>query len=213
MRILTVGDSFTYGEELDDLTNAWPTLLAQKLNYSLTNLAIPGGGNNQMVRKVIENYQEYDLIIIAWSHYARIEFADEHGIYDTWPGHLGRSFINSLEYRHKLIEYINRHHNDRYLYNQYLNNIILLQNFLKQQTKQYIMLDSFGNNNSLRAARLSNKIVNQLDLTYYIGWPNESMMDWTFNTPMGPGGHFLEEGHAKVADKIYEHIRHLGWVS
>jgi hypothetical protein len=38
------------------------------------------------------------------------------------------------------------------------------------------------------------------------------MMDWTYNTPKGPGGHFLEEGHAIVADKIYEHIRSLGWI-
>jgi hypothetical protein len=39
------------------------------------------------------------------------------------------------------------------------------------------------------------------------------MMEWTYRTPQGPGGHFLEQGHAIVADKIYEHIRNLSWIS
>jgi hypothetical protein len=39
------------------------------------------------------------------------------------------------------------------------------------------------------------------------------MMEWTYETPQGPGGHFLEQGHVIVADKINEYIRHLGWVS
>ena len=210
MRLLTVGDSFTYGEELDELTNAWPVLLSRKLDYSLTNLGMPSGGNTQMVRKVIENYHDFDLIIIAWSHFARIEIADESGVYDTWPGHTGKLFVNDLAYRQKLIEYIRRYFNDRYLYNQYLINIILLQNFLNYQNKRYIMIDAFGNN---IYRSLTTSIESQIDATYYLGWPNESMMEWTHSTPKGTGGHFLEEGHAIVADKIYEYIRNLGWVS
>jgi hypothetical protein len=38
-------------------------------------------------------------------------------------------------------------------------------------------------------------------------------MEWTYGTPRGPRGHFLEQGHEIVADKIYEYIRHLGWIS
>ena len=71
------------------------------------------------------------------------------------------------------------------------------------------MLNAFGNNNY----RKNNTVVDQIDSTYYIGWPNETMMEWTYGTPQGPGGHFLEQGHQRVADKIYEHIRYLGWVS
>jgi hypothetical protein len=39
------------------------------------------------------------------------------------------------------------------------------------------------------------------------------MAEWTRGVQKGPGGHFLDDGHKKVADKINEHIRHLGWVS
>jgi hypothetical protein len=38
-------------------------------------------------------------------------------------------------------------------------------------------------------------------------------MEWTFGSDQGPKGHFLEQGHEIVANKIYEHIRHLSWIS
>jgi hypothetical protein len=57
------------------------------------------------------------------------------------------------------------------------------------------------------------QLVNQIDSIYYLGWPNETMMEWTYGCSKGPGDHFLEQGHEVVANKIYEHIRHLGWIS
>lgn len=209
MRVLTVGDSFTYGEELSDLNNAWPFLLGNRLGYEVTNLAKPGSGNTRMVRTVVEQAADYDLIIVAWSHYARIEFADEYGIYDTWPGHRGRMFVGDLSFRTELMDYINHYHSDDYLYKQYLLNIILLQSYTQRINKKLIVLDSFGN--AIKRT-LYNLLTSQIDTQYFVGWPNESMMNWTYPTPHGPGGHFLEEGHAKVADKIYEHIRSLGWI-
>ena len=86
MRLLTVGDSFTYGEELAELTSAWPFLLGDKLGYEITNLAKPGSGNTRMVRHCVEQSDNYDIAIIAWSHFARFEMADENGFYDLWPG-------------------------------------------------------------------------------------------------------------------------------
>jgi hypothetical protein len=89
-------------------------------------------------------------------------------------------------------------------------NIVLLQNFLKQHNKKYVMLDAFGNT---KLRHLNTELTKQIDTTYYLGWPAESMMEWTFGSDQGPNGHFLEKGHSIVADKIYEHIRHLGWIS
>lgn len=211
MKLLTVGDSFTYGDELSDRSLAWPTLVADELGYELTNLALPSGGNTQVVRRVVENYQHADLVIIAWSHFARMEFADNLGVYDTWPGHSGIMFTGELSYRTELFKYLNRYYSDAYLYNQYLINIILLQNLLKQNNKRYLMLDAFGNNKEYQ--KLATGLVDQIDTSYYLGWPTETMMEWTNGCPRGPYGHFLEQGHQIVADKINEHIRNLGWVS
>jgi hypothetical protein len=211
MKLLTVGDSFTYGEELAEISDAWPYLLADLIGYELDNLARPGSGNSRMVRNCVEQHNNYDLIIVAWSHFARIETADENGFYDLWPGCDAGAHKAYSPWRKELIEYTNRHHSDEYLYNQYLLNIILLQNYLTANNKRYIMLDSFGNHQANQ--RWHNQLVGQIDTRYYIGWPNESMMEWTYKTPQGPRGHFLEQGHKQVAEKIYEHIRHLSWVS
>ena len=209
MKLLTVGDSFTYGEELRNLNNAWPYLLGNKLGYAVDNLAKAGSGNTRMIRHAVEQINNYDLIIIAWSHFARTELADENGFYDLWPGCSTLPHKEFSSWRSDVINYYSKHHNDQYLYNQYLINIVLIQQYLKFNNKKYIMLDTFDNNNY----RKNNTVVDQIDPTYYVGWPTTTMMEWTHRTPQGPKGHFLEQGHAIVADKIYEHIRHLGWFS
>jgi hypothetical protein len=218
MKLLTIGDSFTYGDELLDRTNAWPYLLAKELGCELTNLGQPGAGNTSIVRKVIENSDEADIVIVAWSHFARIEVADENGIYDIWPGNAGNLFSGNLAYRHDLLKYINNHHNDLYLYSQSLINIILIQEYFLQHNKRYLMLDSFNESYNEELPReelkkLSGHLLNRINSDYYLGWPNESMMEWTYGCHKGPRGHFLEDGHKRVADKINEHIRNLSWVS
>jgi len=212
MKLLTVGDSFTYGDELSDKNDAWPNLLSKMIGYELTNLAKPGSGNTGIVRQCIEHANNYDMIIIAWSHFARIEFADEFGVYDTWPGHRGITFINNLQFRKNLMTYITNYHNDNYLHNQWLINIILLQNYLKINNKKYIMLDAFSNGPP-NEDKNNNELSHQIDKKFYLGWPYHSMMEWTYGYAKGPNGHFLEDGHKRVAEKINEYIRNLGWVS
>jgi hypothetical protein len=213
MKLLTVGDSFTYGEELVDTSSTWPNLLANKLGYNLNNLAKPGSGNTRMVRHCVEQIKNYDLVIIAWSHFARIEMADENGFYDLWPGSSPLPHKIYSPWREEVINYINRHHSDEYLYKQYLLNIILLQHFLKANGKRYIMLDSFGNHQANERTSDTNKhLLDQIDSTYYVGWPKESMMEWTYGVKNGPYGHFLEEGHTRIAEKIYYHLEKLSWV-
>jgi hypothetical protein len=213
MRLLTVGDSFTYGDELEDITSAWPFLLATKLEYQLDNKGRPAVGNTSMIRTAVENVDNYDFIIIAWSHFARTETADELGVYNIWPGCTQEIYKISHPWRGDLINYINRHHNDQYLYRQYLLNIILIQNFLKNNNKRYLMLDAFGNNLHRDRRVINTDLTAQIDTKYFVGWPTTTMMEWTWGVEQGPHGHFLELGHRKVAEKIYTHMEQLSWVS
>ena len=213
-RLLTVGDSFTYGEELAELTSAWPFLLSNKLGFEVTNLAKPGSGNTRMVRHCVEQVNNYDIAIIAWSHFARIEMADENGFYDLWPGGGTLPHKQYSPWRWEIIDYFSRHHNDDYLYRQYLLNIVLLQNFLKSNNKRYIMLDSFGNHQvNARTTDKNKDLLDQIDSRYYVGWPDNTMMEWTYGCEIGPRGHFLEDGHIRVAEKIYQRMEQLSWVS
>lgn len=211
MKLLTVGDSFTYGEELSNRDYAWPNLLASKLGYELTNLAEPARGNTFITRKVIKNCKNVDLVVVAWSHWARTEFSDDIGTYDIWPG-CNLQAHNHQPWRKKLIKYYSQYNNDDYLLNQFLINVILLQSYLESQNKKYIMMTTFGQLMPF-ISRLDLELFLQVKTTNYIDWPYQSMMEWTYGVEQGPGGHFLEDGHQIVADKIYEHIRHLGWIS
>jgi hypothetical protein len=204
MKLLTIGDSFTCGEELVDVSKSWPNLLADRLDYELTNLALPSKGNSYMVRTCIEHAGDYDLTIIAWSHFARIEFADEWGVFDIWPGSNSKVFSHiDVKHRQELVKYITKFYSDEYLYNQYLINVIAAQNYLRN--KSYIFLDAFGNNAGRSIG--NQQLHEQIDSGHYLGWPNNTMMEWTYNCPQGPNGHFLEQGHRIVADKLYEYIR------
>jgi hypothetical protein len=205
MRLLTVGDSFTYGEELaDPQTSAWPVLLGNKLGYEVTNLAKPGSGNTRMVRHVVEQV-------------GRFEMADEAGCYDIWPGcnNKAQYKLNS-SWRWDQIDYFSRHHDDYYLYRQYLTNILLLQGFLTAHKKRYVMMDTFGNNYdpNLTISMLREKnldLMNKVHRRYFIGWPEETMMEWTYGCQQGEKGHFLEDGHTVIAEKIVKFMEQATW--
>lgn len=216
--ILAVGDSFTYGEELSDRNLAYPAVLGNKLGANVVNMGLPGGGTKQIVRNVIEykiSLKPLDLVVIGWSSPGRTEFADEAGTFDIWPGYQGIKFYESNPWRLKLLEYFNRYHNERWLYKNYLFDIITTQAFLKQHNIKYVMTVTFTNEHYHKNLYHDMRVIaNLIDRTYFIDWPNAGMAEWVGEeTPRGPRGHFLEQGHEIVAERIYEHIRHLGWVS
>ena len=206
--MLAAGDSFTYGEELKDRNNCWASLVSEKLDLALVNLGAPGGSNYRAVRLLMEqDLTNVELVCVGWSHFDRMEVSDELGTYDTWPGGYRKKYREEAPWRSDLIDYISRHHNDDHLYLQYLMNIVLVQSWLKVNNIKYVMMDAFGNHQDPRRhADKFKLLVSQIDKPNYLGWPIESMIEWTSHTPQG-WGHFLDEGHRIVADKILNHLQ------
>lgn len=210
--VLTVGDSFTYGEELSDRNNAWPYLVAASLNATIDNQGAPATGNTSIVRNTLDNIVSTtpaDLVIISWSSPGRIEFSDDEGTFDTWPGYMGRQFIGRQPWREDLVDYVSRYHNDKYLYKQYLTNIVLLQSLLTLHNIKYIMLDIASNNyyeNTCTHDFLDLKKL--IDRTTYLP---QGMAEWTFGCKKGQCGHFLDDGHRIVADRVLAKIKEMDW--
>ena len=206
MLLYTIGDSFTYGEELPDpATQAWPVLLSDKLKYDLVNRGKPGRGNNYMVKDVIKQIPKLkpDLVIVAWTSCGRMEFADQHSVYDISPG-WNRRFEKSYPHREALMKYITSHNNELHQYRCWLRSVILLQDFLKLRNINYRFVNTFDNHElNKKYAKVSQEYVELIDIKQFLGWPDTSMMEWMMDCPKGPGGHPLELGHARIADAIF----------
>lgn len=211
MKILAVGDSFTYGFELDSQDCAWPNVLAGKFGATVTNLGKPGGGNTQIVRNIVEQAAIHDLVVVGWASPGRVEFASELGPFDVWPGWSGRSTDLSQPTAAKIVTEV---HNPNYLFRQFLINIILTQSYLHNVGIRYLMSTTQGETEYYyKTFKDQNQdLLAKIDYTRFIEWPTNGMSEWTFGSTKGPRGHFLEDGHLLVADKFYEHIGNLGWL-
>ena len=220
MNILTLGDSFTYGEELASPgESGWPQQLANKLGASLINLGLPGNSNPAIVRQLLSHcthtYNETpDLVVIGWSSPGRTEHSDISGNFNIWPGYSGNLFKEHHPWREDILSYINRYHNDDYLFETFLQQIILVQNFLANHKIPYLMLNTGGNEYYKNTfSKKFGYYSHLLNVDNFIGWPTVGMAEWVGKSPKGPNGHFLEDGHQIVAEKIYEYLGNSGRVS
>lgn len=212
MKLLAVGDSFTWGEELADQNQSWPHQLGQILgNWSVINLGKKGSGNTGILRRAMQNVDAADLIVIGWSSFYRIEWSDFTGEYDIWPGY--RPPAGSPGHRRQLGSFIDKYHDDHYLYNEYLIKILTAQTFFPAYGKRVLMFDFFNNVNYRHHGDRS--LLNKINDQIFIDWPNKSAMEWIEGRDeyKAPKGHLNEAGHCLVANRINEHIRNIGWFS
>ena len=80
MRILSFGDSFTYGYGMPDCNNyspapsllAYPQLLAHKFKCGVLNLASPGASNKEIWNIILQSkVKSGDIVTIMWSAFDR----------------------------------------------------------------------------------------------------------------------------------------------
>ena len=212
--ILAIGDSYTAGAELTAPDrSAWPTILANKLNCAVTNLGLPGGSNDRIFRLAIEHSltPKYDLIICAWTDVSRLDLVLN-----------GNEFpITSASVWHHerfpwLKEYYANHHEDHHATKTWLAKVLALQGYFKNKNQRYIfanMQSNFEYKKYYSELGLT-PFTDQIDTSNYLGWSiGEGMTVWQGDAPKGPNGHPLELGHKRIAEKYYEHIRHIGWIS
>jgi len=187
------------------------------LMHPTTNLGKQACSNLRIIKKTMSCVfrGDADLIIIAFTNPERTDFIDKQGVFSVWPGRN----IQRLEYtRAKIINYINEIYVEGKTVNWYqrnwLRDVILLQNFLQQNNQKYIMVQSHmsqWNNYVFKDQNLD--LTSKIDTTYFVGWPYDGFTEWAHGSKEGPGGHFLEDGHKIVAEKIYAYIGRFGWFS
>jgi lysophospholipase L1-like esterase len=219
MTILAIGDSFTFGAELPDVPTtlglsgrhfwneqtlasidvktsqfAWPELLAKKLNQKVNNLSAVGGSNDRIFRIAVNesSLSRYDLVICAWTSLGRLDlwFNGEECMISpnvpVWPW---------------VKIYYSDHYNKLQEQQKWLSQLICLQSYFQQKNQKYIFVNALKNNIDPGY----NHLVQQLDPRYFVNWSG-SFWNWCKDLPCGPGGHFLEEGHQLVAERLYKFL-------
>lgn len=215
MSILTVGCSFTAGAELSNpAESAWPMLIGKSNNRSVKNLGLSGASNDRTFRLVVEEtaQQRFDLVVVQWTEPSRIEIWNEHTrrlvnvnvgkMFSTMPG------FEWLE------TYYQNHYDDFHAHKKWATQIISLQGYLKSIDQPYVMVSLNGLDQRLYTGAWSSVkyLWDGVDTKHYPGWPFEGIYMWQGDCPRAPGGHPLELGHERIAEKINEHIRNLGWL-
>lgn len=204
--ILTVGDSFTYGSELADRRTAWPYLLGRPVK----NLGLGGSSNDRIFRTVVEetSLTKFDLVVVAWAFPNRKEVFNNT---TKAPICINYTHEDKLPW---VRDYFKFNYDKDFAFRQWLTQIVALQGYLKSIGQKYIFCNVAGlQGDFVKYSGDLEHLLNKINKDFYVGWPYNGMLEWAKYTPIGPGGHFLEEGHKLVADKINEHIRNLGWVS
>lgn len=214
MKILAIGDSFTYGDELPyRLTASWPALVEKTFKCSVRNLGTPGGSNDRFIRQIFEEYKNYDLIILSWTHPGRFEVNIDGKLTSISSGIAEKIHLDwATEYYKKYYSNFDAHF-------KWVTQMLMLQSFFKQTGQKYIFCNTFGTNRTLSQLEqeeylpIMRKMLDDVDSTYYIDGHKFGMLDWVENCPVAPRGHPLELGHQRIAGRINEHIRNLGWLS
>lgn len=213
--IYAIGDSFTYGDELESQEQAWPAILAESINKPVLNRGKPATGNTRIIKRVIDaGINNAEMIIVGWSDCNRQEFADEIGVYDIWAGRNYRAFQKDNTHRIDLIKYLTAYDAPEYYYADWLRKIILIQSFCQTKNIPLVMFIACGANESHAEYHTQFKdLVAQINQTQFVDGMFTSVAEWCYGTPHGPNGHPLKEGHTIIAEKIYEHIRNISGIS
>jgi hypothetical protein len=212
--LYTNGDSFTFGTGVQS-NNTWPSLLAKQLNYELVNDAVPGSSNHRIVRTTLDFLSKHkpNLVVIAWSSYLRTEWPSQALV----PQHIhnvdynDRPIIqvqpNYTKYHkddHGFVELFYKNINKEWLIDNYLNQILLLQSFLKCSKIQYVFVNALDNFDQDFYRKPKSKLVTG----EFLGWPNQCFNQWFNASQRLPDGHLNEQGHLYLTEMILNHVKH-----
>ncbi len=223
------GDSWAYGSELRDQQRLdvkddfapvhdqyrqlhnWAGLLGKYYNLPVINSAWAGGSNQRIVRTALADITDLickkkrPFVIIAWTQLQRFElFNNATGF---WQDFVGPLADNS---QHPIANEIwGKYSSDASDLTQYLQQIILMDAFLKQNRISYIGTNVFRHNWSILEDHAHDpqfashfwQITRKVGLDQHLYNASISQMlaphvDVTY----GPGGHPLELGQQYIAD-------------
>jgi hypothetical protein len=203
-RLVTFGDSYTYGDELiNPAVSAWPVLVADKFSCKLLNLAKPGFSNDAILEQILDqDLNSNDIVVVCFSHYTRLYFEDKLGWFTT---------ITEIEqdqiFREDLSKLLIATVSDEWLFKRWLKQIIYLQEYLKSKDIKFLF--TVANLNDIdvdQRYKSYTALMNQIDKKTFLGNQNQTFEDITKTLPRGEFRHPLEQAHVEFANFLIEYM-------
>ena len=216
--IVTVGCSFTYCQGLDDkLETGWPSLVAKHFNAQLTNLAMPGIGNDTIHRRTYEyifNNLKFEnskpLVIIAWSHINRHEewykarnadpmFDDYHLV--PYPDKMSPIDLYEKVYL--------SHYDEGNYYRKTLLYKLSLISLLESLNIPYIMTDYMSPPSDKTIEKVNKEFSGMCDEVNKNPFRIQDLCDITYGKSKLPCGHETAESMIPVSNYVIDKIKEL----
>ena len=225
------GCSHTYGDDLQDKTQAWPYLLANMLDLECVNNAVSGGSNERIVYQTVKS-NPCKLKVIAWSYIERItRYNPENNFEVNFNPQLSHKlYENDYAFKEYGKLHYGKWYNDLYAFKSWLQQIILLQKYLDNRQQSYIMLNASHNrysryvtdwknfNNSVKDLVCFDNMtddqlyaehceiqqyIDLIDTRRYYNIQDFYITQLNENYPTGKTGHLLEEAQQEIAKRLY----------
>ena len=198
-KIVTAGCSFTYGKGLaDPVTQSWPGQLSEIIGIPAINLGTPAAGNQYITRRIVEHESEHELdntlVIIAWSHWHRVDFCDQYGkVHHMVP--------NARDSGPFVDQIFTEYYNKDYLYQRYLITITMMQSFLDHKRVPYLMFDALNglHNGEYMSNATARNLSRRIDTERFIGFGKGNFDTWTDAADRLSCGHPNARAHAQMA--------------
>lgn len=196
--ILCIGDSFTYGEELDDTRKAWPNLLADSFyGIDVLNLGKSGASNDWIFTTAMERtaWERYIVVIVQWTDPGRLDLRINGDIQGVNPV---TKRLNGND-KKWLDKYYKEFYDDEYAWRRTLTQIIALQNHFKKQQQHYIMTSM---DTIIESRSMFYTVSGAIETENFV----EPLTQMAYGCEKGPGGHPLEAGHQAIAKRMEKYL-------
>lgn len=224
-RLISFGDSFTWGTDLSDYNPnmprpskfTWPALFAERLGFEHTCLARPGASNHEIARLFFnysDSMNEQDLVIINWTWLDRWEYFDPN-LPKHQHGPMHREFF-WLEDQHQWIQvrpgddrekhyWANYHSelNDKWKSLQLIHSV---KSWLDKRRIPYLMtcVDTLIKDKEFHTPNYIVALQQEV-LDSILWFDDQGFVDWSRarGYPVSAGWHPMDLAHSRAAELIF----------
>lgn len=201
MKLIAAGCSFVYGNELSDIGEiadrpsqlSFPALLAQQHNLEYVCVAVPGGGNDTAVRRVVETVTgKEEIVVVNWT------FADRHEFYFEREG-----WQNIIPTKNMFCKEFFTGVQSEYSVYHTVKNIVFLSQYLAKKGVPYVY--TFADLKLQYNTTAAEILATEIDDARCFHWNQDTnFLGWAIKQgfPIGPGSHPLDAAHAQSAELI-----------